>query len=123
MQFAFILSMPNNNAWNGKWSGNDLIYARVRSVQSQKGIAKLTALVGRHSHSFGDGWRACVEVRQVDRKEAARLRKASQGFCGYDWMIETLTLYGKIMNTPQLAAYLEAQRNEAAIKVAASATT
>jgi len=23
MKLCFVLSMPNNNAWNGKWSGED----------------------------------------------------------------------------------------------------
>ena len=97
MLIAFELSMPNNNAWNGRWSGEGRVYARVRNVgQSKKARAKWEALASerRFLHHFGDGWTACVTVREVDAKTARDLRKRSVGFCGYDWMIDNIRLYG-----------------------------
>ena len=35
-------------------------------------------------------------VRQVDRMTANKLRKESDGFCGYDWMIEEIRSEGRI---------------------------
>jgi hypothetical protein len=110
MQFAYLLSMPGAASWNGKWSGEGRIYAIVENVTSQKAIAKRTELVGHHSYGFSDGWRASVEVKQVDPKEARALRKASQGFCGYDWMVDSLKSYGKIYDTSQIKAMLLSKR-------------
>jgi hypothetical protein len=96
MHFAFLLSMPNNNAWNGKWSGEGKCYARVQSFGSRQAKERMSKLVGNHYYNFGDGWGANVEVKVVDGGEAKRLRKLTLGFCGYDWMIESLVTNGKI---------------------------
>ena len=41
--------------------------------------------------AFGDdGWGANVNVKIVDSKEAAKVRKKTKGFCGYDWMIDSI---------------------------------
>lgn len=96
MHFAFTLSMPNNNSWNGRWTGEDRVYARVKSFSSRDLKEKLAKLVGYHSYSFGDGWRAAVSVKVVDADEKKKLLKKSAGFCGYDWMIDSLIDHGVI---------------------------
>jgi hypothetical protein len=97
MLVAFELSMPNRASWNGKWSGEERRYVRVVNVgASKKAREKYQKLVGRHHYSFGDGWVAAVGVREVERSEAGKLRRASNGFCGYDWMIESLRMHGEI---------------------------
>lgn len=103
MTLAFILTMPSNNSWNGRWTGDDKLYARVQSV---KKLAH--EIEGHHYYNFGDGWLACVEVRQVDKSEAARLRRKSVGFCGYDWMISSLLSHGQITTKTELAKAGEA---------------
>ena len=95
MLIAFELSMPNNNAWNGRWTGEDQCRARVVSIRSQKAASRLLEK-SSHYYDFGDGWCARVSVRQVDATEARRLRKHSVGFCGYDWMIDEIRAYGRI---------------------------
>jgi hypothetical protein len=97
MHFAFLLSMPNNNAWNGKWTGDGKCYARVKSFQQRTYKEKLLGLVGNHYYNFGDGWGANVEVKTVTAEEKRKLLKATQGFCGYDWMIDSLLSNGKIL--------------------------
>jgi hypothetical protein len=107
MHIAFILTMPNNNSWNGKWSGDEKLYVRVLSVGTAKATrAKFEKLVGNHYYNFGDGWGANVQVKEVTGDEKRKLVKRSAGFCGYDWMIESLRWYGRIMNDNQRAAYL-----------------
>lgn len=96
MTFAFILTMPGRNSWNGKWSGDENVYAVIRSTRSQKSAANYAKLIGRHYYRWSDGWCACVECKEVDRAQAAKLRKASRGFHGYEWMIDSLERYGKI---------------------------
>lgn len=99
MIIAYELSMPNNNAWNGRWSGEGRCYAIVRSVgNSMKVTAKYRKIAadGPYSYNFGDGWRASVTARIVDRAEAAKLRKRSEGFRGYDWMVRSIERLGFI---------------------------
>jgi hypothetical protein len=89
MILSFTLSMPCNNSWNGRWSGEKQNYVVCRSVRSTEKANSIIAK-GYFSYSFGDGWVAAVKVRQVDKNEAAKLHRSSDGFCGYDWMIQSI---------------------------------
>lgn len=96
---AFILTMPGNNSWNGKWSGNGKLFVKVRSLSTaKKNQAKIErALKDKYyGYSWSDGWRASVEVKEVDGLEKKRLTKNSQGFLGYDWMIDSILCNGEI---------------------------
>lgn len=97
MLVAFVLTMPNNNSWNGRWSGEDKLYARVRTYSSRDLKHKLIQLVGNHYYNFGDGWGANVEVKVVKADEAKKIRKKTAGFAGYEWMIDSLVLDGRIV--------------------------
>ncbi len=107
MKISFTLSMPNNNSWNGKWSGEDRKFVRVKDFgKTKKGIGRAeTILAGRaYSYNFGDGWRASVAVAEVDNATARKLTKQSAGFCGYDWMIDSIIYNGKITTEKGVAA-------------------
>lgn len=94
---VYELSMPGRNSWNGRWSGEDRVYAIVRSIpRGKKHDERAAGRVGSYSYSFGDGWVARVDVRIVDGKEGARIRRKSQGFCGYDWMVSSIIQHGEI---------------------------
>lgn len=101
MALAFILTMPNRSSWNGRWSGDAKCYAIVRGVgrskAAQEKAAKLAAEKSFY-YNFGDGWGASVAVREVDNNEARQLRRQSLGFCGYDWMVNSILANGKILN-------------------------
>ena len=90
---AFELAMPDNNAWNGKWTGEGKCYCIIKSFSN---TSKLIPKLGYYSYSFGDGWRAAVTVREVTSSAAKQLRKESQGFCGYDWMVDSILSHGEI---------------------------
>lgn len=92
MLISFELSMPNNNAWNGKWSGEGRCYARVRSYENPQSWMEKDY----YYYNFGDGWGAGVTVKKVDAEQARKLRKASVGFCGYEWMIDSIEKHGRI---------------------------
>lgn len=101
MLISFELSMPSNNSWNGCWTGENNLYALVRNVGTIKGAReKWEKLIGRHTYSFGDGWVACVTVRECTSSAAIKLRKDSKGFCGYEWMIDSLARWGRILADP-----------------------
>lgn len=103
---AFELSMPNNNAWNGKWTGAGNLYCRVESIRSKEVVERVLADTGYY-YNFGDGWGAHVAVHEVDAATARKLRKASKGFCGYDWMIEQIKQHGRILKLDeQRSAYI-----------------
>lgn len=91
---SFTLSMPNNNSWNEKWTGEGKPYVIVRSVDSER--AKELTAKGYYYYDFGDGWGAGVTVESVTASQATSLRNKSAGFCGYDWMVSELVKWGKI---------------------------
>jgi hypothetical protein len=37
-----------------------------------------------------------LRVEIIDSPEASKRRKVSKGFCGYEWMIESIIYHGKI---------------------------
>ena len=92
----FTLSMPGRASWNGQWSGDDRHYAIVETL-SQKHRDKIGMKDGKGywSHRWSDGWCAGVTARVIPKGER---RKKSNGFCGYDWMVRTICIYGKIMD-------------------------
>ena len=108
MLMSFELSMPGVASWNGKWSGEKNMYVIVRS------FGKKAPKIGYYGYSFGDGWRAAVTVREVTSAAARKLRKDSAGFCGYDWMVDSIISHGKILNDSQrkelIAVELHADR-------------
>lgn len=99
MNIAFSLSMPGVNSWNGKWSGEGRDYTIIRSFGTSKASKEKAESIlkrGYFSYSFGDGWRAAVSVRKVEPYQAKKLRKTSAGFCGYDWMVDSIISHGEI---------------------------
>lgn len=98
----FTLSMPNVGSWDGKWTGADNIYARTRSFRSLEEEARILA-PGSYFYNFGDGWCARVSVSSISAKEATKVRRNSRGFCGHDWMIDSIVQHGDIRVKPRPA--------------------
>lgn len=94
--YLFTLSMPNNNAWNGRWSGEGNLYCIVRTYSDKSEAVKNVESKNYHYYNFEDGWGAGVSIAKVDAKTAAKYRKASKGFCGYDWMVNEIETLGRI---------------------------
>jgi len=109
---SFELTMPNVGSWNGKWTGADRKYYVIRKVSDRylKSKDHLKELIekGQDSwhYSWNDGWGANVRVQKIDSIEAAKRRKLSKGFAGYEWMINSILFYGEIMNDAQRKKYL-----------------
>jgi hypothetical protein len=88
-RMIFQLSMPSNNAWNGKWSGEGAVYTVARRLSA----TRLAALASRYyTYNFGDGWTAAVTVREPAPRE-----KPTNRFCGYEWMIDSILKHGRII--------------------------
>ena len=95
---AFFLSMPNVGSWNGQWSGHGGRYVIVKSFRNKSPILE-NLTDGSWSYNFGDGWGASVRMKEVDATTARKLKKDSDGFCGYDWMIASIISHGEIRNS------------------------
>lgn len=119
---SFELTMPNKGSWNGKWSGEDRKYFRVVNLNNKLADKILegavttpiyegffspvkvgdTAPRKNYYFSWDDGWGANIYVEQVHSKEAAKRRKNSAGFCGYDWMVDSIISYDEILDSSQI---------------------
>lgn len=119
---SFELTMPNVGSWNGKWTAADKKFYVIQKfdnktadkimedaktypiyegffTRTQIGISNPRK---KFYYNFGDGWGANVCVEQVDAKEAKKRRKISSGFCGYEWMIDSIINFGEILNSNQI---------------------
>jgi len=98
---SFQLTMPCNSSCNGKWSGDDSRYYRFKTVSEKQGdeLSEQT-----FTYSFGDGWVAAVRIEKIDSAEKKKRIKVSSGFCGYEWMIDSIIDHGKILNTVHRSA-------------------
>lgn len=99
MLIKFTLSMPNKGSWNGRWSGENNLYARVISFKGKEkeSLAKELLDKGYYNYNFGDGWSMGISLEKIDSKEATKIRRASKGFCGYDWAINSIIKNQKII--------------------------
>ena len=97
MILSFTLSMPNVGSWNGKWTGADRLHVRTRRYKGKAANENAKSMIGSYRYDFGDGWAARVTVKQVDGKESTKLKRKSEGFYGYDWMIKSIETHGKII--------------------------
>lgn len=87
----FKLSMPEVTSWNGTWSGSLNNYVIVRNFRkASDDIVNKILQKKYYSYSWSDGWRAEIEVEEVDSKKAIKERKGSDGFHGYDWMVDSI---------------------------------
>ena len=100
---VFTLSMPNRGSWNGGWSGERDKYVVARNVKNED-------LNGRSFYyNFGDGWGANIHVDVFEEAKNAAI-KGSKGFCGYDWMVDSILNYDRILTDDQIAKLKETSR-------------
>ena len=86
MRLIAELTMPRNNAWNGKWTGKDNKYTILFSTS--KNMCKY---IGNYRYDFGDGWVANVEIREAEYRE-----KITNEFLGYGWMVDSIKKFKEI---------------------------
>jgi hypothetical protein len=110
MKVSFQLTMPNVGSWNGKWTGADRKYYVIRNIHKTRQramAAKIGSLLGEKSavsfhYSWNDGWGANVKMEIVDGPEGSKRMRQSSGFCGYEWMIDSILEFGEILNEPEM---------------------
>ncbi len=103
MIVSFELTMPNRGSWNGRWTGEDNKYYAIKHItkNSVEGKKVIELLNSKESVSFyyrwDDGWGANVEMEIIDASQRRKRQKVSKGFCGYNWMIDSIMEHGKII--------------------------
>jgi hypothetical protein len=98
MILSFELSMPNVGSWNGRWTGEGSKYYKHRKVSKAEGEKILDGKERRSwYYDFGDGWGASVSVVQVSASEKNKRERISAGFSTYEWMIDEILKYGRIL--------------------------
>lgn len=99
---AFVLTMPGRGSWDGRWSGDDVVFAKCKMLTQGK-IDEL--LKGKSevnfSYRWDDGWRANIEVFHVTAQDKVKLMRKSCGFSSYDWMIDSIIEYGDILTADE----------------------
>lgn len=95
---VFILTMPNRASWNGRWSQEDDLHCIVK----KNGEVSKEVVDKEFYYNFGDGWTACVEVKEIPAKQANQYRQKSRGFCGYDWMVESIIKHREIRRRTEI---------------------
>jgi hypothetical protein len=93
----FELSMPNNAAWNGKWSGEGKNYWIVKTLNRKAAEAILAK--GYYRYDFGDGWAAGIDVKEITAAEKTKCTKKSIGFASYGWMVDSIIQHGDIVTS------------------------
>lgn len=98
MILSFELTMPNIGSWNGQWTGQGSKYYKHISVSKSEG-EKILEGKERNSwfYDFEDGWGISVSVIRVLASEKNKRERISKGFCGYDWMIDEILYYNRIL--------------------------
>lgn len=109
---AFILSMPNVGSWNGKWTGEGNLYAVVKKFTDRWFEKNKHKFMNGGYYNFGDGWGASIDCKEVCSDEARLIRRRSKGFCGYEWMIDSLIWEGEILNTEERLKKLREKESE-----------
>ena len=97
MVIWFVLRMRNTPTWNGSWSGAGRLYAK--RVNVPKARAEELLKEGSFWWSWSDGWSCAVDVVKPSPAEARAMAKNTRGFCGYEWMIKSIILYGQILDS------------------------
>lgn len=99
---CFELTMPNCGSWDGKWTGSKDYHFKLLSMSEhayKEAYKKYKHLYNGNSwhYSWNDGWGAEVRVTLIEAKDKKRFKKMSVGFCGYDWMIDSIIEVNEIM--------------------------
>ena len=65
---------------------------KVVNFKGKLNIEKAKTILKKkyYHYNFGDGWSAGINVSEIDAKDAMWFRKNSNGFCGYDWMVDSI---------------------------------
>lgn len=107
IRVIFELTMPHAASWNNKWSGSEsghYIFKEYPPVAFEKKWKD--KVIGEWYYRWDDGWEAKIKSRVISVEESRKLKRANSGFCGYNWMVDSILAAGRIMNSKELRDFL-----------------
>lgn len=69
---------------------------------SKRNMERAEKLQGNYYYRWSDGWGANVKCSVIEGRSAGYWRKQSDGFCGYDWMVDSILERGKILSDHEI---------------------
>lgn len=103
---CFELTMPHCGSWNGKWSQENKGHFILKSVSNKFFKENKNRLIGSWTHRWDDGWEAEITGKEITAVEKKKLHKINAGFCGYNWMVDSIMLVGSIHTSSELRKIL-----------------
>lgn len=95
MIVLFRLTMPTCGSWDGTWSGAKDGHFLFRNIPK----TKAASLIHKSwKYSWEDGWTAQITAEPSNCHDKRKLIKKTKGFCGYDWMVDSIIEKGTIIN-------------------------
>lgn len=91
VRVEFKLSMPHAGSWNRQWSSAGRNFTVTRRM-SELSASRL-GIPRSWRHAWDDGWCAAIDARVMGKGERS---EKSHGFCGYEWMVDSIIRCGKI---------------------------
>jgi hypothetical protein len=69
-------------------------------------------LTGYFEYLWDDGWRADIYAYEATRKECRNIDRIKTSFYGYEWMVDSIEKYGRIVTEKDLQKEAEAKAKE-----------
>ena len=82
---------------DGSWvPADDKFLATTRQFMSQGTACKFVEH-GEYVFDMEDGRRAVITAQRINEAQRNRLVRESDGFCGCEWMVDSIVKHGKII--------------------------
>ena len=91
VEFRLSMSSRGNAVYSSFGEGRSYIAWRTVKDDVAQALMDPQGEAGRWYHRWDDGWAALVTARVMNPGER---RAKSNGFAGYDWMIDNILRYG-----------------------------
>ncbi len=96
----FTLTMPGCGSWNGVDTGAGRFHGIIKSLSNED--SKRVLETKDYRYTWDDGWSANIEVQKITGKDRPKIERRSEGFRGYDWMVDSIIKHGKIITEKEL---------------------
>jgi len=92
----FTLTMPGCGSWNGVDTGAGRFHGIIKKYLSKEQI-ELILDTKNYRYQWDDGWAANIKAEIINSRDRKKIENKSQGFRGYDWMVDSIIKYNKII--------------------------
>ena len=94
---AFRLTMLCHAPLRSSWQDKNFVACRQFMEQLR---TRTIAVNGPYTYRFSDGYTAHISAFVINEAQRNRLLNESDGFGGYEWMIDSIIKHGEIKWSP-----------------------